>query len=68
MASQQLFQAPVLLGNGITLFGRGREHFFQTENLLLERLDVHLLAFTVCPGVGQHVCVGETSPLKIMTY
>lgn len=47
MAGEELFQPSVLFGDGIAFFGGGCEHFLQSEDFLLEGLDVHLLALAV---------------------
>ena len=51
MAGEKLFQASVLIGDCIAFFGRGREHFLEPQNFLLQSLDVHFLALAVCSEI-----------------
>jgi hypothetical protein len=44
---EEVFEAAVLIGDGITLAGGLREGLLETKDFLLESLDVHLLALTV---------------------
>jgi hypothetical protein len=53
MAGEEILQASVFFGDGVTFFCRGREHFFQSEDFLLKSFDVHLLTFTMCPAASQ---------------
>ena len=48
MLSQKRFQAPVLLQDLVTLFGRVFEGVLETQDFELESFDVLLFAFSVC--------------------